>query len=138
MATIYFENRQQVEDFVRGCTFMGTGGGGLPENSINSLMSEIEKGNKVGIVDVSEIPDDMVTACPFLMGSIAPHTPEVEAEIKDFGFVDPVYSEKEQLAKALEYLGKFCGTKVDAVVPIELGGANTPGGLAAGVSIGAV
>ncbi|MCI7248035.1 MAG: DUF917 domain-containing protein [Clostridiales bacterium] len=138
MATIYFENRQQVEDFVRGCTFMGTGGGGLPENGINSLMSEIEKGNKVGIVDVSEIPDDMVTACPFLMGSIAPHTPEVEAEIKDFGFVDPVYSEKEQLAKALEYLGKFCGTKVDAVVPIELGGANTPGGLAAGVSIGAV
>mgnify|MGYP000775096895 FL=1 len=67
MATMYLENQQMAEDFVRGCTFMGTGGGGLPANGLQSLMSEINKGTKVGWVDMSEIPDDAMTACPFLM-----------------------------------------------------------------------
>ncbi|MDY2990314.1 MAG: DUF917 domain-containing protein [Hornefia butyriciproducens] len=138
MATMYLENRQMAEDFVRGCTFMGTGGGGLPANGLDSLMSEIEKGTKVGWIDADDIPDEATTACPFLMGSIAPHTPEIEAEMTDFGYVNPNYSEKEMLAKAIEYLGKFCGTKIDAVVPIELGGANTPGGVTAGIVSGAV
>ncbi|MCB6994588.1 DUF917 domain-containing protein [bacterium 210820-DFI.6.37] len=138
MATMKLKSRQQVEDFVRGCTFMGTGGGGLPANGIESLMSEIEKGTEIGWVDVSEIPDDIMTACPFLMGSIAPHTPEVTAEMEDFGLTDQVYTEKEQLAKAIQYLGKFCETEIGAIVPIELGGANTPGGVAAGIVSGAV
>ncbi|MCD7845203.1 MAG: DUF917 domain-containing protein [Oscillospiraceae bacterium] len=138
MATMKLENRQMAEDFVRGCTFMGTGGGGLPSNGMKSLMSEIDQGHSVGWVDVSEIPDDIMTACPFLMGSIAPHTPEVEAEMEDFGFVNPTYSEKEQLAQAIQLLGKFCGQEIGAVVPIELGGANTPGGLTAGLLSGAV
>lgn len=29
-------NQQMAEDFVRGCTFMGTGGGGLPANGLQS------------------------------------------------------------------------------------------------------
>ena len=41
------KNRQEIEDFVRGCTFYGTGGGGLPENGIDSLVSELEKGREV-------------------------------------------------------------------------------------------
>ena len=138
MSTMKLETRQQVEDFVRGCAFMGTGGGGLPENGIQSLMTEIEAGNEVGWTDVSEIADDVMTACPFLMGSIAPLTPELIAEMEDFGFTNPINPQKEQLAKALLKLGDFCGSKIGAVVPIELGGANTPGGLAAGCSIGAV
>ncbi|MDW7672891.1 MAG: DUF917 family protein, partial [Bacillota bacterium] len=77
MATMKLSTRTEVEDFVRGCTFYGTGGGGLPENGIDSLMSEIEKGNEVGWVDVNDIDDNSITVCPFLMGSIAPHTPEV-------------------------------------------------------------
>ena len=43
MATMKLTNQEQVEDFVRGCTLYATGGGGLPENGIVSLMSEIEK-----------------------------------------------------------------------------------------------
>lgn len=138
MPTKELKTRTEVEDFVRGCAFMGTGGGGLPANGIQSLMSELEQGHKVGWVDVSEIPDDAVTVCPFLMGSIAPHTPEVEAEMKDFGFTNPIYTQKDTLAKAIEALGKFRKTKIDAVVPIELGGANTAGGLTAGLVNGAV
>ena len=87
MSTKKLTTKQEVEDFVRGCTFYGTGGGGLPSNGVDSLMSEIEKGNEVGWVDISEISDDAITACPFLMGSIAPHTPEVEKEMEKFGLI---------------------------------------------------
>lgn len=59
MATMKLTTKTDVEDFVRGCTFYGTGGGGLPANGIESLMSEIEKGNEVGWVDVSEIDDNI-------------------------------------------------------------------------------
>lgn len=127
------QSRQEVEDFVRGCTFYGVGGGGLPENGINSIMSEIEKGNEVGWIDPSEVSDDALTVCPFLMGSIAPHTEEVKKEMDGFGLTNPQFTEKEQLAKAMEELADYLGVKFEAMVPIELGGANTPGGIAAGV-----
>ncbi|OZV12133.1 hypothetical protein CIW83_10940 [Tissierella sp. P1] len=133
MATKSLTNRVEVEDFVRGCTFYGTGGGGLPSNGIDSLMSEIEKGNKVGWIDVNEIDDDAITVCPFLMGSIAPHIDEVKKEMKGFGLTDSVNKEKERLGKAVAELSKYTGKKIGAVVPIELGGANTPGPLAAGI-----
>lgn len=133
MATKRLTNRVEVEDFVRGCTFYGTGGGGLPSNGIDSLMSEIEKGSQVGWVDVNEIDDDTITVCPFLMGSIAPHTDEVKKEMEEFGLTDPINKEKERLGKAVAELSKYTGKKIGAVVPIELGGANTPGPLAAGI-----
>lgn len=126
------KTRQEVEDFVRGCTFYGVGGGGLPQNGIESLMSEIEKGQEVGWVDPNDIPDDAVTVCPFLMGSIAPHTEDVKKEMTGFGLDEIRYSEKEQLAKAMSSLEDYLGVEVTAMVPIELGGANTPGGIAAG------
>jgi len=123
--------RQEIEDFVRGCTFYGTGGGGLPENGIASLVSEMEGGRQIGWVDVDDIPDSVLTVCPFLMGSIAPHTPAVVEEMKGFGLVKPVNKEKDTLSKAIIELSQYVGKKVSAVVPIELGGANTPGAIAA-------
>jgi len=36
-------------------------------------------------VDVTEIHDDAATVCPFLMGSITPHTPEVLKEMEILG-----------------------------------------------------
>jgi len=127
------KNRVEVEDFVRGCAFFGTGGGGLPTNGIDSLMTEITKGNHVGWIDSSDIPDNAMTVCPFLMGSIAPKTDEIVREMESFGLTNPVNKEKERLAKAIGALSEYTGKKVDAVVPIELGGANTPGALAAGI-----
>ncbi len=131
MPSRVLKTRQEIEDFVRGCTFYGTGGGGLPENGIESLVNEMEGGRQIGWVDVDDIPDNALTVCPFLMGSIAPHTPEVIEEMKGFGLVKPVNKEKDTLSKAIIELSQYVGKKVSAVVPIELGGANTPGAIAA-------
>ena len=136
MATKKLTNIQEATDFVRGCTFYATGGGGLPENWIESLMSEINEKGFVQITDISEIPDDAVAVCPFLMGSIAPHDEATLKEMAGFGFIDGVNKEKARLAKAIQELEAYIGVKTTVVVPIELAGANTSGPISAGSSLG--
>ena len=99
MATKKLTNIQEATDFVRGCTFYATGGGGLPENGIESLMSEINEKGFVQITDISEIPDDAVAVCPFLMGSIAPHDEATLKEMAGFGFIDGVIKKKPDWQK---------------------------------------
>ena len=104
MPTLVLNTRQDVEDFVRGCAFYATGGGGLPANGIASLMSELEAGRDIVMTDIEDLPDDAVTACPFLMGSIAPHTTDVVAEMQGFGFDKTINTEKDRMRKAIEEL----------------------------------
>jgi len=130
------KNKQDIEDFVRGCTFYGTGGGGLPENGIDSLVSELEKGKEVGWIDIDDISSDDLTVCPFLMGSIAPRTKKTIKEIENFGLGEPTNKQKNCLAIAIQELSNYTGKKINALIPIELGGANTPGCIAAGLILG--
>lgn len=125
-----------IEDFVRGCTFMGTGGGGQPEAGVQSLKSEMDRGRTIRWVDAGSIEDGEWTVCPFLMGSIAPVTERLKKEIRSFGLTEEVYSQKEMLAAAVKALADYHGARVGAIVPIELGGANTAGAVGAGISLG--
>lgn len=136
MADLVLKTRQNVEDFVRGCAFYATGGGGLPANGIQSLMSELDAGRDIRLTDCDALPDDAVTACPFLMGSIAPHTPEIIAEMVGFGFTETVNTEKDRMRKAIEELENYMGISIDAIVPIELAGANTSAAIAAAGEMG--
>ncbi|MTI17982.1 DUF917 domain-containing protein [Rhodobacteraceae bacterium RKSG542] len=129
-------SKTDIEDFVRGCTFFATGGGGLPKNGIASLMSELEAGRNPGWVDLDDIDDEAIVACPFLMGSIAPHTPETLREMNGFGFVTSENTEKDRMRKALEELEEYTGQKIEAIVPIELAGANTSAAMAAASEMG--
>lgn len=129
---------QEVQDFVRGCTFYGTGGGGSPENGVETLMSVIEQGIQVGWEDVSVLEDEDYTICPFLMGSIAPTTEEALKEMKSFGLTHPVYGEKDTLAVSVKNLEKYTGKTVKALIPIELGGGNAPACIAAAAINGIV
>jgi DUF917 family protein len=125
-----------VEDFVRGCTFMGTGGGGDPKKGVASLKKLLDEGKEIKWVDADIIGDDDWTVCPFLMGSIAPLTEETKERMSFFGLHKPVYDNTGILAKAMSELAAFQGVELSAVIPIELGGANTPGGVAAGLTLG--
>lgn len=140
MPTMKLTNRQEVEDFVRGCSFYGTGGGGLPENGIESLMNALKDGHEIGWVDVSEIPDDAMSVCPFLMGSIAPHTEETKKEMRSYGMTDEtsLNLERERMCEAIAELEEYTGMKFDVIVPIELAGANTSAAMAAGAKRGMI
>lgn len=131
MSKKLLKTETDIRDFVRGCTFYGTGGGGLPENGVKSLMAQLKDGKEIGWIDVNEIPDDAYVACTFLMGSIAPLTPEVKKEMEGFGLIEPKYTDNETLSEAIKELSQYTGKEISAIVPIELGGANTPGGIAA-------
>ena len=129
---------QEVEDFVRGCTFYGTGGGGDYETGVELLMTQINKGLEVGWVDSLDIKDDEYTICPFLMGSIAPITEATIKEMKTFGLLEQKYDFKDVLALSVKALEKYLNKKVKALVPIELGGANAAACIAAAAENGIV
>lgn len=114
---------QECEDFVRGCTVLGTGGGGSPKRGMKQLLTAIESGLRPSWTDVKQIPADAWVVCPFLMGSIAPKTPQGLAEMQQLGLTSVRYP--NAIMNAIQELEQYTGKKIGAVIPIELGGGNT-------------
>lgn len=115
---------EEVRDFVRGCVFMGTGGGGPPEVGLKFLLEDIKEGREIKWMSVSEIPDDAWTCAPYYMGSIAPLTSEARDKIKKMGLMEEKV--ERVLINAVRGLEEFDKIKIGGIVPIELGGINTP------------
>ena len=100
---------EDLRALVEGCTFLGCGGGGSPEQGLKIIIESLKKGLEFKMVEIDEIGDDEFLASPY--------------------FVGPVSREKyrENLAlKSFEILEEYMGKKFCAVVPTELGGHNTP------------
>lgn len=114
---------QECQDFVRGCTVLGTGGGGSPSRGMKQLMTAINEGLRPSWTDGGEIPADTWVVCPFLMGSIAPKTAEGLAEMEQLGLTTVRYP--NAIMNAIQELEQYTGKKIGAVIPIELGGGNT-------------
>ncbi len=133
MAT-YLCTLQDLEDFVRGCTLLGVGGGGNPAEGLKALKEQVAGGKRVGWVDVSELPDDGWAACTFLMGSTAPLTEEKRLQMKELGLINWRY--ERNLPIALCELEAYTQKTVDVLVPFELGGSNTPVPIAGAASLG--
>ncbi|MDH7484765.1 MAG: DUF917 domain-containing protein [Anaerolineae bacterium] len=128
------QNRQDCEDFIRGCLFMGTGGGGGIEWGMEMLTAALDEGLSIEWVDVSEIPDDAWTCTPYGMGSIAPPSAETLAQIERLGLVDRLGHRAMEVA--VQELGRYAGVEIGAIVPSELGAGNTPAPLITGVRLG--
>ena len=133
------KTRRDAEDFVRGCTFYGTGGGGDYAMGVDALTKQLEKGNEVGWVDPYELDDEAYSCCPFLMGSIAPEDPEVVREREViYGLGPQQYDYTQAMVGSIRALEEMHGKKISALVPIELGGANTAACLCAAAEMGIV
>jgi DUF917 family protein len=115
---------QDCEDLIRGCLFMGTGGGGSAEESREVFTAALEEGLKIEWVDVDDIPDDAWTVTPYGMGSIAPLSPETEEEIARLGLVDRLGHRAMEVA--VREIEQHAGVKIGAIVPVELGPDSTP------------
>jgi len=131
---VKIKSDQEIEDFIRGCTFMGTGGGGDPKDGIAWLQGVRDDDLEISWVDHSEIPDEAWTVCPFLMGSIAPLTEETQKKMQRLGLTRDAY--KSIQAECVSLLEDHMGVKVDAIVAIELGGSNTAGAVGAAARLG--
>ncbi len=119
---------EQIEDFVHGLTFLGTGGGGGPaESGIKTLIAERDAGRPVGWVDTDELPDDAWTVSVAGMGGRAPREGPPAEELTALGLVSEKFPMRATLPAAVNELAAYKGVKVSAVIPIELGSGNTPG-----------
>lgn len=124
MSNYTLKNKQDVEDFIRGVTFMGTGGGGDPKLGLDFLVKALEEGYKLSWVDISEINEEEWVAMPFYMGSIAPISEENLKKLKEMGLGEPTV--ERPLIKAVQELEKYKQIKLGALIAGELGGSNTP------------
>lgn len=125
---------QDCEDLIRGCLFMGTGGGGSAEWGREVFTAALEEGLKIEWVDVDDIPDDAWTVTPYGMGSIAPPSPETQEGIARLGLVDRLG--RRAMEVAVREMEKYAGVKIGAIVPVELGAGNTPAPLITGARLG--
>ena len=138
MSDLVLHDKTDVEDFVRGCTFLGTGGGGSPKAGLALLTKDIEEYGEISIHDLNKLRSDSWVVTPYLMGSIAPKTPEVIKEMKEVGLTKKIGFAGKLLALAIVELEKYLGIEFDGVVSVEMGGGNTPGPVDAAFSLGKI
>lgn len=126
---------QDCEDFVRGCTILGTGGGGSAEEGLRLLSAALGGGLSIEWIDPFGVADDAWTATAYLVGSIAPASADTEAEIARLDLVEQVDLGKA-MSIAIREMETYTGQEIQAIVPVELGGSNTPGPLVSSLSLG--
>lgn len=125
---------QDCEDFVRGCTILGIGGGGDPELGLKILLEALDEGLTVEWIDVDDIADDAWTVSAYGSGSIAPPSPEVQAQIDSLGLTPQLAG--RELEVALTELADYAGVTLSMMVPVEIGGENTPGPMVSALRYG--
>lgn len=99
------------------------------------LYEDLENMGGISISKPSSIRDDAWVCTPFLMGSIAPRTPETLARMQRLGLTKRLGLADRILALSVLELEHYADVMVDAVVPIELGGGNTPGAVDVAMSL---
>ncbi|MEA4891464.1 MAG: DUF917 domain-containing protein [Peptococcaceae bacterium] len=134
MAKYVLKTHEELVDFVQGCLLYGVGGGGNPEEGLKALEEQMAAGNELSWVDAGDLPAGSWVACAFLMGSTAPLTPDKLELMGRLGLKEWTYP--RNLAKTTEFLEEYTGRKISALVPLELGGSNTPVPMAAAAALG--
>jgi len=134
VTTHTIKNEQEIEDLIRGATFLGTGGGGTPKIGFDLLRMEVKEGKKLGWIDLEEVPDEAWTATVTFMGNRAPLTQEQEAQKEKIGLIQVKY--EKNLLRAAQVLQEFTGRRIEAIVAPEIGGANIPGPMAVAAALG--
>lgn len=114
--------RQEIEDIARGSAVLGTGGGGDPYLGKLAAIEAIKKHGPLQLVDINELPGDMLVAFPFGIGSPVP-------------FLERITLTRE-LITAYHAMSRYFGQQIGAVMSIEIGGMNSVLPFATGRELG--
>jgi len=101
---------EAIHDIAVGATLLGAGGGGETYLAELQLQQEIENGADIRLMHVADIPEDALVVTCGWMGA-----PTVQKE---------KYANGCEAERGLEKLEQIMGRKVDAILPIEIGGQN--------------
>ncbi len=122
------KTRQDCLDFLEGLKLMGTGGGGSVETGLELLEGALQEGLELKWIDSAELPENVFSCTPFGSGSISADTPKTESDIDRLGEKLGLVNKHGHRAieVAVHELEQYAGVKIGALVPVELGAANTP------------
>lgn len=127
---------EDCDDFLTGCTFMGTGGGGDLEEGMSLLRAALDNGISLGWTVPDRIDEGTLTATAFAMGSIAP-AGAGEAALRRAMHLDPTGRDgQDSLVEAVRALSDYLGEAIGCLVAVELGALNTPAPIVAAARLG--
>lgn len=128
--TIHTFGPEDVDPLMEGLAILGTGGGGSPEWGKAIMDNELAHNRRPQIIPLEEISDDAVVVSGGIMGSVK-RLEEIGAEA-----VMAHWEDRFELEAVTRVMEDILGTRIDHVVPFEVGGLNTPVVLALGARMG--
>lgn len=102
---------EDLIDVGRGAAFLGTGGGGDPYIGRMLATSAIQEFGMPEIIEPEDLDDDAFVCTVAMLGA-----PTVLVEKAACG---------DDVDLVISRLEKYCGRKVDAILPVEIGGVNS-------------
>ena len=113
---------RDLADLARGAAFLGSGGGGDPHNGRLLGEAAVARHGPIGLIEAGSLQDTaLVVPCGWI------GAPTVSAEKLPNG---------REVRAGLHRLERLLGRKIDAVMPIEIGGGNGLAPLVAAAQLG--
>ena len=120
--------QEDLEDILRGCTYLSCGGGGTLRDGMEIVRQDVGRGLDFRLLPVEEMEDEEYTATPYSLGSSAPLSDEMQRRYAGLPRIEELPA-----AASFRLLENYLGRKFAAVTVGELG----PGSTAESLSIAA-
>ncbi|MBT9151753.1 MAG: hypothetical protein DDT40_01949 [candidate division WS2 bacterium] len=115
-------DKEAISEITLGASILATGGGGDPEIGLLWTYKVLDEGKEIIMVDPLNIPDDILVASPACLGAALVLTEKPPSS--------------DVLNLAIAKLEQYMGQRLQATIPIECGGVNSPVAYAAAGELG--
>jgi DUF917 family protein len=123
--------KQNLEDIVVGCSFLGTGGGGSFSNGLKLIYDDLKAGLVFRLISPQEMKDDDYAAAPYGVGTTAPPTAEEKQRYAKLPRI-----KEESTTAAFRLLQKYMNKNFVATIAGEIGPGSTPAAMSAAAHLG--
>lgn len=123
--------KQNLEDIVVGCSFLGTGGGGSFAHGLQRVYADLEAGLTFRLMSPQEMQDDDYAAATYGVGSTAPPTDEQKQRYAQLPHIH-----ESSTTAAFRLLQRYMQKNFVAVIAGEIGPGNTMAAMSAAAHIG--
>jgi len=115
-------DKEAIQEITLGASILATGGGGDPEIGLLWTYKVIDEGKEIVMIDPMDVPDEVQTASPACLGAALVLTEKPPSE--------------GVLNLAIRRLERYLGRSIQATIPVECGGVNSPVAYAAAGELG--
>ena len=115
-------DKKAISEITLGASILATGGGGDPEIGLLWTYKVLDEGKEILMVDPMDVPDEIQTASTACLGAAIVLTEKPPSS--------------NVLNLAMERLETYLGRKIQATIPLECGGVNSPVSYAAAGEMG--